>query len=96
MPGSGGKSFKISCIIVESIVCISNVHIEKEKKSYQHLQMIWFSDISRLDDKLDVQVLIGADFQLHFLEGEQIRGGVTRTCGCQNDIRMGVIRTLVR
>ena len=75
IPVNGGKSVKISCIIVESIVCISAVHIEKVKTSYQHLQMIWFSDVSRLDDKLVIQVLIGADFQFHFLEGEQIRGG---------------------
>jgi len=75
MPVKGGKNVKIACIVVNSIASISNIHVEKVKKSYEHLQMIWFSDVSRSDDKLAIQVLIGADFQWQFLEGEQIRGG---------------------
>ena len=75
MPVSGGKSVKVSCIVVHSIASISNIHVENVKKSYKHLQKIWFSDVSRTDDKLEIQVLIGADFQWQFLEGEQLRGG---------------------
>ena len=34
------EDLKISCIIVESIAYTANVHAEKVKTSYEHLQMI--------------------------------------------------------
>ena len=71
----GGKSVKVSCVVVDDIASINNVHVEKVKKLYPHLQVIWFSDVSRYDDILSIQVLIGSDYQWEFLEGEEKRGG---------------------
>ncbi len=71
----GGKRVKISCFVVENINDTSNVHVEKVKKLYPHLHMIWFSDVSRFDEMLSIQILVGADYQWEFLEGEEKRGG---------------------
>ena len=75
VPVVGGKGVKISCFVVESIGSISNVHLEEVKQIYPHLNLVWFSDVCRNKEVLDIQVLIGSDYQWEFLEGEQIRGG---------------------
>ena len=75
VPIRGGKGVKISCFVVRSIGSISNIHLEEVKQVYSHLNFIWFSDVCRNEDVLDIQVLIGSDYQWEFLEGEQIRGG---------------------
>ena len=75
VPVVGGKGVKISCFVVESIGSISNVHLEEVKHIYPHLNLVWFSDVCRNKEVLDIQVLIGSDYQWEFLEGEQIRGG---------------------
>ena len=75
VPVVGGKGVTISCFVVESIGSISNVHLEEVKQIYPHLNLVWFSDVCRNKDVLDIQVLIGSDYQWEFLEGEQIRGG---------------------
>ena len=71
----GEKRVKILCFVVDNITSITNIHVEQVKKHYPHLQRIYFSDVSRCEDKLDIQILIGADFQWEFMEGEEIRGG---------------------
>lgn len=75
VPVGGGKKVKISCFVVKSIGNISNIHLEEVKQVYPHLNCIWFSDVCRNEEVLDIQVLIGSDYQWEFLEGEQIRGG---------------------
>ena len=47
----------------------------RSEASLLSLKFIWFSDVCRNEDVLDIQVLIGSDYQWEFLEGEQIRGG---------------------
>ena len=71
----GEKRVKIICFVVDNITSITNIHVEQVKKHYPHLERIYFSDVSRCEDKLDIQILIGADFQWEFMEGEEIRGG---------------------
>ena len=75
LPLMGGKRVKVSCYVVDNITSIANIHVEKVKKLYPHLHMIYFSDVSRFEDKLNIQILIGSDFQWEFMEGEEIRGG---------------------
>ena len=60
---------------VDDITSIANIHVEDVKKLYPHLHMIYFSDVSRFEDQLSIQILIGSDFQWEFMEGEEIRGG---------------------
>ena len=74
-PLRGGKSTIISCFVVDDITCIVNVHPEQVKKQYKHLSSLWFADVSRQEERLTVQVLIGSDFIWQFQEGESIRGG---------------------
>ena len=69
------KKVKVSCFVVDNITSIANIHVEHVKKLYPHLQMIYFSDVSRFEERLNIHVLIGADFQWEFMEGEEIRGG---------------------
>ncbi len=45
------------------------------KKSYPHLCDIWFSDVSRDAEELEVEVLVGSDYLWNFQEGETILGG---------------------
>ena len=59
----GERRVKILCFVVDHITIITNIHIEHVKQHDQHLDMIWFSDVSRCGDKLYIQTLIGADFQ---------------------------------
>ena len=75
LPLMGEKRVKVSCYVVDNITSIANIHVEKVKKLYPHLHMIYFSDVSRFEDKLNIQILIGSDFQWEFMEGEEIRGG---------------------
>ena len=75
VPLRGEKKVKVSCFVVDDITSIANIHVEEVKKLYPHLHMIYFSDVSRLEDKLSIQILIGSDFQWEFMEGEEIRGG---------------------
>ena len=75
VPLWGGKKVKVSCFVVNDITSIANIHVEEVKKLYPHLRMIYFSDVSRFEDKLSIQILIGSDFQWEFMEGEEIRGG---------------------
>ena len=74
LPLMGEKRVKVSCYVVDNITSIANIHVEKVKKLYPHLHMIYFSDVSRFEDKLNIQILIGSDFQWEFIEGGNTRG----------------------
>ena len=71
----GGEGVKIQCYVVNEITDIVNEHIEIVKKSYSHLQKVWFSDVARHQDTLCIDILIGSDFFWNFQAGETIRGG---------------------
>ena len=71
----GEKSVNLECYVVDEIADISNSHIEIAKKYHPHLHEIWFSDVSRSEDTLCVDILIGSDALWEFHEGETKRGG---------------------
>ena len=71
----GRKSLHISCFVVNDISEIANVHPEKVKQGYPYLRQIFFSDVSRFEYNLQVDILVGLDYQWQFMEGEIIRGG---------------------
>ena len=50
--------------------------IEIRKGKYPHLQGLWFSDVSRNEEFLGVDLLIGADYLWCFQGGRIIRGEV--------------------
>eukprot|EP00794_Sanderia_malayensis_P012188 gene12188-biopygen9724 len=75
-PLGQGKSVSVECFVVDDISCIANEHLEVVKKDFSHLNKIWFSDVSRNEEVLTVDVLIGADELWSFQDGEIIRGGL--------------------
>ena len=71
----GGESVKIECFLVEEISSITNEHVEIIKKGYSHLHKIYFSDVSKDEDFLEIDILVGSDFIWGFQKGQSIRGG---------------------
>eukprot|EP00794_Sanderia_malayensis_P001256 gene1256-biopygen483 len=69
------KSVNVECFVVDDISCIANEHLEVVKKDFSHLNKLWFSDVSRNEEVLTVDVLIGADELWSFQDGEIKRGG---------------------
>ena len=59
---NGVKSIQIEAFVVDNISTISNVHAEIVKKGFPHLIDIWFSDVCRSEEKLEIDCLIGADY----------------------------------
>lgn len=74
-PVNGGKKVFIEAFFVKDISSIPNVHIESIKFNYEHLKHIWFSDVSRHEDRFEIDCLVGSDWIWPFQEGGTIRGG---------------------
>ena len=66
----------IEAVGVEDISSIPSQRVESIKKSYAHLKHVYFSDFSRTEESLEIDILIGSDFLWEFHEGEIIRGGL--------------------
>ena len=55
-----------------SVDCISQIrkaYVELRKMDYSHLKGLWFSDVCKDKEVLDMKVLIGADYHWWFQEG---------------------------
>ena len=74
-PLRGGKRVKIECFVVNDISSIVTEHAELSKKDYPHLHNVYFSDVSKNEDMLPVDILVGSNFFWEFQMGETIRGG---------------------
>ena len=68
------KEVKIEAFVIDSIADISNIHIEDIKQQYPYLKDLFFPDISKVEDTLEVDCLIGSDFFWSFQSGEVRRG----------------------
>ena len=75
VPMRGKKKVTLQCFVVDEIFSISNVHPEIVRENYPHLHEIWFSDICRHKERLQVDILIGSDNLWNFQESEIRRGG---------------------
>ncbi|CAB4017874.1 E3 ubiquitin- ligase DZIP3, partial [Paramuricea clavata] len=73
-PVQGGESVNIEVYGVDSISQIRNEHVETRKKDYPHLQELWFSDVCKTKNVLEIELLIGADYLWLFQEGRTVRG----------------------
>ncbi|CAB3977651.1 E3 ubiquitin- ligase DZIP3 [Paramuricea clavata] len=73
-PVQGGESVSIEVYGVDSISQIRNEHVETRKKDYPHLQGLWFSDVCKTKNVLEIELLIGADYLWLFQEGRTVRG----------------------
>ena len=73
-PMGKGKSVKFEAYVVPDISKVRNEHIEVVKADYPHLKEIWFSDVSKGEETLNIDTLVGSDYLWNFQEGETIRG----------------------
>ncbi|CAB4000960.1 Hypothetical predicted protein, partial [Paramuricea clavata] len=74
LPVTGGESVNIEAYGVEYVSQIRNEHVELKKRDYSHLQGLWFSDVCKENEVLEIEVLIGADYLWCFQEGNVVRG----------------------
>ena len=74
-----GKSVKFEAYVVPDISKVRNEHIEVVKADYPHLKEIWFSDVSKGEETLNIDTLVGSDYLWNFQEGEQYGGRKTTT-----------------
>ena len=74
-PLNGSNHVKIEAFVVNDIASIPNIHVEVVKETFLHLTNVWFSDVCRNDDFLEIDCLVGSDWLWSFQEGETIRGG---------------------
>ena len=73
-PVGRGEIVKIQAYVVPDISQVRNEHVEIVKTDYPHLRDIWFSDVSKEEEILSIDALIGSDYLWYFQEGETIRG----------------------
>ena len=74
-PVSEGESVNVECFVVPEIANIVNEHVEFAKHDYLHLKKLYFSDVAKNKEELEVDILVGANFIWQFQKGETIRGG---------------------
>ena len=60
--------------MVPEICTVQNSHVELARKHYSHLKSIWFSDVVKSQEELEVDVLIGAHYLWMFQTGDTRRG----------------------
>ena len=73
-PMGKGKSVKLEAYVVPDISKVRNEHMEVVKADYPYLKEIWFSDVSKGEETLNIDALVGSDYLWNFQEGETIRG----------------------
>ena len=73
-PMGKGKSVKFEAYVVPDLSKVRNEHIEVVKADYPHLKEIWFSDVSKGEETLNIDALVDSDYLWNFQEGETIRG----------------------
>ena len=70
----GQKPLTIEALVVPEICSIQNAHVELARKKYPHLKGIWFSDVCKEQEELEIDVLIGSDYLWSFQAGSTRRG----------------------
>ena len=74
MPLQGDKTLQLEAYVVPEISHISNEHVEVVKNDFPHLRDLWFSDVCKTKEQLEIDLLIGADYLWEFQKGTTIRG----------------------
>ncbi len=74
-PIGGQKVIQIEAYVVPEISTIQNGHVELAKGEYPYLKGLWFSDVCKGLDELEIDVLVGADYLWNFQKECTIRGG---------------------
>ena len=61
-PIGGKKVIQMEAYVVPEISSIQNGHLELVKGEYPDLKGLWFSDVCKGLDELEIDVLVGADY----------------------------------
>ena len=73
-PVNGNKVISLKVFVVPEICRIQNGHVELARSEYPHLKGIRFSDVSKCQGELEIDVLIGEDYLWNFQTGVTKRG----------------------
>ena len=73
-PLQGDKALRLEAYVVPAISHISNEHVEVVKNDFPHLRDLWFSDVCKTKEQLEIDLLIGADYLWEFQKGTTRRG----------------------
>ena len=60
----------MEAFFVDDICTISNNHVEEVKRNYKHLRDIYFSDVSKAEDLLEIDILVGSNHIWYFQDGK--------------------------
>ena len=74
IPVRGARNLTLEAYVVLEISRISNKHVEVVKKDFSHLPNLWFSDVCRTKQELEIDLLIGSDYLWKFQMDQTIRG----------------------
>ena len=85
-PVNGNNVMNIEAYVVPEICTVQNSHVELARKHYSHLEGIWFSDVVKLQEELEVDVLIGADYLWSFQTGDTRKGKAGEPVAIQTEL----------
>ena len=85
-PVNGNNVITIEAYVVPENCTVQNSHVELARKHYSHLEGIWFSDVVKSQDELEVDVLIGADYLWRFQTGDTRRGKSEKPVAIQTEL----------
>ena len=68
------KLIQIEAYVVPEISTIQKGHVELAKGEYHHLKDLWFSEVCKGLDELEIDVLVGADYLWNSQKECTIRG----------------------
>ena len=66
MPLQANLSLRLEAFVVPVISSICNEHVEVVKNDFPHFRDLWFSDVCRTKDMLEIDLLIGSDYLWEF------------------------------
>eukprot|EP00112_Aurelia_sp_Birch-Aquarium-sp1_P020150 Seg5125.3 transcript_id=Seg5125.3/GoldUCD/mRNA.D3Y31 product="hypothetical protein" protein_id=Seg5125.3/GoldUCD/D3Y31 len=70
-----GNPVEVEAFEVDQISNVANIHVEHIKHNFAHLTNVFFSDVSRNEEILEIDILCGSNFVWSFQDGERIQGG---------------------
>ena len=86
MSVQGGKAVRVEAFVVPEISSIQNESLEVAKHEYPHLEGLWLSDVCRSKERLEIDILVGADYLWSFQTGRVVRGEPDQPVAIETEI----------
>ena len=80
------KVIKIEAYVVPEISSIQNGHVELARNEYSHLKGLWFSDVCKAQEELEIDILAGADYLWNLQKECTIRGKPDEPVAVQTEL----------